>query len=75
MPAIIVLVMMMLLVCTNAAMDFSACASMNIPGLSKVAQALCNNSCKLQNCPKAKCEIIKGRKTCVCSYCSLAGRE
>ncbi|KHN71559.1 hypothetical protein Tcan_02178 [Toxocara canis] len=73
MRGITVLVMMMLLVCANAAIDFSTCARMDIPVLSKVARAMCINSCKFQNCGTGYCQVSKGRKTCVCYRCGNGG--
>uniref|UniRef100_A0A915BLX1 Uncharacterized protein n=1 Tax=Parascaris univalens TaxID=6257 RepID=A0A915BLX1_PARUN len=61
------------LVCVNAGIDFSSCARMDVPGLSKVARGLCINSCKFQNCGTGYCEKRGGRPTCVCSRCDTGG--
>uniref|UniRef100_A0A0M3IMH0 Secreted protein n=1 Tax=Ascaris lumbricoides TaxID=6252 RepID=A0A0M3IMH0_ASCLU len=61
---------------------------MDVPGLSKVAQALCVTSCKYQvagfffcsstpiflnNCGTGRCEKRRGRPVCVCSRCASGG--
>uniref|UniRef100_A0A915CI57 Uncharacterized protein n=1 Tax=Parascaris univalens TaxID=6257 RepID=A0A915CI57_PARUN len=60
-------------VAVNSAVDFTSCARMNVPGLSKVAQGLCISSCKYQNCGTGSCVRRGGRPTCVCSRCSSGG--
>uniref|UniRef100_A0A915CIV3 Uncharacterized protein n=1 Tax=Parascaris univalens TaxID=6257 RepID=A0A915CIV3_PARUN len=66
-------VLLVAVVAVTTALDFSSCARMDVPGLSKVAQGLCISSCKYQNCGTGSCVRRRGRKTCVCSRCGGGG--
>ncbi|VDK23879.1 unnamed protein product [Anisakis simplex] len=57
------------IVTVNAFIDFSTCARMDVPVLSKVARGLCIKSCHRQNCATGYCKKRSGRPTCVCSRC------
>uniref|UniRef100_A0A915AFJ6 Uncharacterized protein n=1 Tax=Parascaris univalens TaxID=6257 RepID=A0A915AFJ6_PARUN len=48
MKTITFIVLFVVVVAVNSAVDFSSCARMDVPGLSKVAQGLCISSCKYQ---------------------------
>ncbi|VDM47441.1 unnamed protein product [Toxocara canis] len=69
MNGISIFVLLVALVTVNAVIDFSTCARMDIPGLSKIARGLCITSCKYQNCGTGYCQKRRGRPTCVCSRC------
>nr|BAA11943.1 ASABF [Ascaris suum]BAA89497.1 ASABF-alpha [Ascaris suum] len=75
MKTAIIVVLLVIFASTNAAVDFSSCARMDVPGLSKVAQGLCISSCKFQNCGTGHCEKRGGRPTCVCDRCGRGGGE
>uniref|UniRef100_A0A0M3I5C2 Apple domain-containing protein n=1 Tax=Ascaris lumbricoides TaxID=6252 RepID=A0A0M3I5C2_ASCLU len=49
MKTIIFTVLFVAVVAVTSAIDFSTCARMDVPGLSKVAQASCITSCKYQD--------------------------
>uniref|UniRef100_A0A915CA21 Uncharacterized protein n=1 Tax=Parascaris univalens TaxID=6257 RepID=A0A915CA21_PARUN len=73
MKTITFIVLFVVVVAVNSAVDFSSCARMDVPGLSKVAQGLCISSCKYQNCGTGFCVKRGGRPTCVCNRCPRGG--
>uniref|UniRef100_A0A914RVS4 Uncharacterized protein n=1 Tax=Parascaris equorum TaxID=6256 RepID=A0A914RVS4_PAREQ len=52
MKTVTFIVLFVIVVAVNSAVDFSSCARMDVPGLSKVAQGLCISSCKYQQYEK-----------------------
>uniref|UniRef100_A0A0M3IC68 INVERT_DEFENSINS domain-containing protein n=1 Tax=Ascaris lumbricoides TaxID=6252 RepID=A0A0M3IC68_ASCLU len=73
MKGVIVFALFALLHTIDTRIILTSCARMDVPGLSKVAQALCVTSCKYQNCGTGHCEKRRGRPVCVCSRCASGG--
>ncbi|PIC51273.1 hypothetical protein B9Z55_001847 [Caenorhabditis nigoni] len=48
----------------------SACSTMDVPVLQKIAQGLCTSSCTNQKCAGGTCKKVDSHPKCFCNGCS-----